>query len=85
MHKASQPWFVYMLRCVDNSLYTGITTDLERRLNEHNFTDKAAKYTRCRRPVNMVYSEQTEDKPSAHKREWAIKQLNKHQKEDLIS
>lgn len=85
MAKNSQCWFVYMLRCADNSLYTGITTDLERRLNEHNFTEKAAKYTRCRRPVNIVYSEPAEDKPAAHKREWVIKQLNKHQKEELIS
>ena len=78
-------WFVYMLRCADNSLYTGITTDLERRVAEHNHSDKGAKYTRCRRPVRLVYNETIHSKRAAYKREWAIKQLSKTQKEALIS
>ena len=48
-------WYVYILKCSDNSLYTGITKDLERRVDEHNSGREAAKYTRARRPVKLVY------------------------------
>ena len=78
-------WFVYIVRCADNSLYTGITTDLARRVDEHNHSDKGAKYTRCRRPVHLVYNEPIHSKQAACKREWLIKQLSKSQKEALIS
>jgi len=80
-----QTWFVYLLRCADNSLYAGITTDLSRRVKEHNQCNKAgAKYTRVRRPVSLVYSEQVSDRQSASKREYQLKQLSKQQKERLV-
>ena len=69
-------WYVYMLRCNDGSLYTGVTTDLQRRLNEHNTSSKGAKYTRARRPVELVYHEQAETRAEACQREYCIKQLN---------
>ena len=74
-----------MLRCSDNTLYTGITTDLERRINEHNSSDKGAKYTKARRPVILVYSEKHSDRSSASKREYAIKKMTKSNKELLIN
>ena len=78
------PYFVYIVRCSDGTLYTGITTDLERRIDEHNHSPKGAKYTRNRRPVTLAYHESCEDKSSACKREYALKQLSRIQKEDLI-
>ena len=79
-------WFVYVLRCRDNSLYTGITTDIERRLEEHNSdSPTAAKYTRSRRPVVLVYHESLESRSEALKRESAIKKLTRRQKEYLIN
>lgn len=77
-------WFVYIVRCSDNSLYTGITTDLDRRIDEHNNSPKWAKYTRMRRPVQICYSSQWENKSDASKEEYRIKQLSKIQKENLI-
>lgn len=81
-------WFVYLLRCADNSLYTGITTDLNRRLAEHNGENgsmKGARYTRSRRPVCLVYSEILASRASASQREYAIKQLSRTAKEQLIT
>jgi putative endonuclease len=78
-------WFVYILHCKDNTLYTGVCTDLERRLNEHNNCNKkGARYTRPRRPVTMVYREDCDDRSAACKREWAIKKLTRQQKVSLI-
>ena len=77
-------WFVYILKCSDNTLYTGITNDKERRLTQHN-KGKASKYTRVRLPVEMVYSEPSADRSVASKREWEIKQLSKKQKLKLIA
>ncbi|MCF6280654.1 MAG: GIY-YIG nuclease family protein [Candidatus Polarisedimenticolaceae bacterium] len=78
-------WSVYILRCSDGSLYTGITTDLGRRIDEHNGDDRlAARYTRCRRPVSLVYSEQCENRSSALKREYVIKQMSRQAKERLL-
>ena len=76
-------WFVYMLRCRDNSLYTGYTNDVKRRETVHN-TGKGAKYTKSRLPVTLVYWEAFEEKSDALKRECAIKQLTKAEKEALI-
>lgn len=75
-----------MLRCADNSLYTGITTDVHRRVEEHNGNSKiqGAKCTRARRPVQLVHSEKCEDRSSAGKREWEIKQLKRSEKEVLL-
>ena len=77
-------WFVYILACNDNSLYTGITTDLERRVDEHNEGSKGAKYTRARRPVKLVYSESATDRSAATKREMQLKSLSPQKKQALI-
>lgn len=77
-------WFVYIIECSDKSLYTGITVDLERRINEHNSSSKGAKYTRSRRPVHMVYFEMHENRSKATKREIEIKNLSKKEKLNLI-
>ena len=76
-------WFVYMLRCADNSLYTGYTNDVKRREAVHN-TGKGAKYTKSRLPVKLVYWEEFDEKSDALKRECAIKKLTKGQKEALL-
>jgi len=79
-------WFVYILRCADDSLYTGITTNLQKRLDQHNgINKKGAKYTHSRRPVVLVYQETLDSRSSASKREHEIKSLKKHQKEVLIT
>ena len=66
-------YFVYILKCADETLYTGIATELERRIDEHNGSNKGAKYTRARRPVRLVYSEEYPDRSAASKREYEIK------------
>jgi len=76
-------WFVYILKCSDDSLYTGITNDKEKRLKQHN-AGKASKYTRAKLPVEMVYSEKAEDRSTATKREMAIKKLTRKAKQALI-
>lgn len=73
-----------MLECADGTLYTGITTDLERRVDEHNNSTKGAKYTRTRRPVKLVYSEELENRSTASKREFLIKKMNRENKIKLI-
>ncbi|MDD5400838.1 MAG: GIY-YIG nuclease family protein [Sulfurimonas sp.] len=73
-----------MLKCSDDTLYTGITTDLDRRVYEHNNLPKAAKYTRIRRPVELIYFESCENKSSASKREYEIKKLSRVQKLFLV-
>ena len=78
-------WFVYLLRCADNSLYTGITTDLERRVDEHNHDNrKGAAYTRGRRPVSLVYYEAHPSRAEAARREYAIRKMGRLKKEALI-
>lgn len=72
-------WFVYMLRCGDGSLYTGITDDVPRRLEAHR-SGKGAKYTRGRGPLELVYEECVEDKSAALRREYAIKRLKREEK-----
>lgn len=76
--------YVYMLECSDKTLYTGWTNDLNKRLATHS-NGKGAKYTRCRLPVKLVYFEEHDDKISAQKREYAIKQLSRTQKLNLIN
>lgn len=76
-------YFVYILKCKDNSLYTGYTTDPKRRLKEHNL-GKGAKYTRSRKPVKMVYLEKLNTLNEALKREYKIKTLNRNEKIFLI-
>jgi putative endonuclease len=76
---------VYILECADGTYYTGITTDLERRIKEHNHSDKGARYTRSRRPVTVRYRETCADKSDALKREIAIKKLTRAAKTRLIA
>jgi len=81
----SPNWYVYILHCADNTLYTGITTDVERRLDEHNNNNKlAAKYTKVRRPVKLVYQEECSSRSSSSKREAQIKKLSRKDKEKLF-
>jgi putative endonuclease len=75
--------YVYILRCSDDSLYCGWTTDLEHRVAAHN-NGSGAKYTRSRRPVVLVYTEQYEDKGAALSREWHIKRMSRNEKLELI-
>ena len=75
--------FVYMLRCKDGSLYTGWTNDLEHRLAMHN-SERGAKYTRGRGPLELVYSEELPDKEAALRRECAMKKLRREQKLALL-
>ncbi len=85
MSKANS-WFVYILKCADNSLYTGVTTDLQRRVQEHNHNDRlGAKYTRTRRPVSLQYHEGCSGRSNACKRESAIKKLTRRAKLQLIT
>ncbi len=78
-------YFVYILECSDKTLYTGIATDVARRLDEHNNSDKGAKYTKIRRPLKLVYSEESENRSSASKREYEIKKLPRQKKLELIN
>ncbi len=78
------PWYVYIVECNDQSLYTGTTTDIDRRVQEHNSTKKGARYTRMRQPVSLRYFEAHATRASACKREYHIKQLSREQKNALI-
>ncbi len=78
-------YHLYILRCSDKSLYTGITTDLKRRLKEHNESKLGAKYTSARRPVKLVYSKKFKNRSCASSEEARVKALTKIQKEKLIS
>lgn len=71
----ARPWFVYLLRCADGSFYTGITTDLARRVAEHNAGRAGAKYTRARRPVQLVWDEAAVDRAAASRREYQVRHL----------
>jgi putative endonuclease len=77
-------WYVYIVRASDESLYTGITTDLNRRLAEHQSGKAGAKYFRARNACEVVYSESEHNRSTASKREAAIKKLTRHQKLELI-
>jgi len=76
-------WFVYILRCADGTLYTGMTNDLTRRCEQHN-AGTASRYTRSRLPVVLVYQEAQDSRSAALKREFTIKSLSRQKKEALI-
>jgi len=83
----SKKYFTYILRCADKTLYTGITTDIERRMAEHNGltkNKKGAKYTQARRPVKLVYKKSFTNRSEAMKEEARIKQLTHQEKEILL-
>lgn len=80
-------WFVYILRCADGSLYTGVTTDIKRRVKEHNgegAKGKGAKYTKPRRPVTLAYQESALSRSSALIREAQLRKLSKIEKQKLV-
>ena len=79
-----QIWYLYILRCADDTLYTGITDDLNRRLSAHR-EGKGAKYTRARLPVELVWWEECPTKQAAMSREWHVKRLTREQKLALIA
>ena len=85
--RAEKEWedmnYTYILKCSDETLYTGWTNDLEKRINAHN-AGKGAKYTKNRRPLELAYYEEFATKEEAMSREYAIKQLTRRKKEELI-
>lgn len=78
-------WYVYIVRCADDTLYTGITRNLQRRIEEHNSESGGAKYTRPRRPVEIIYYECADNRSDASKREYQIKSMRLQRKLDLIA
>ena len=78
-------WHVYILRCADGTLYTGITTDLDRRVLEHNTSDRGARYTRSRRPVSLAWSEEAGSHAAAIRREHDIRRLGRRGKLELLA
>jgi len=86
MENKPEGHFVYILKCADKTLYTGYARDIKKRLSEHNGKSKieGAKYTRSRRPVKLLYQEEFTNRSDAQQREYAIKQLSRPQKQELI-
>lgn len=80
-------WLVYILRCADGTFYTGVTTDVTRRVREHNgeLANKGARYTSARRPVDLVYSEKATNRSTAQIREFAVRSLSRSAKELLVA
>ncbi len=81
----NKKWYLYVLKCKDNTLYTGITTDMNRRLFEHNNTKKGAKYTRTRRPVLPVFVIECDSRSDALKKEYRFKRLSRKKKLEVIN
>ena len=81
----SKKWYLYVVECADGTLYTGITTDVKRRVNEHNYSVKSAKYTRSRRPVALVMVKEHESHSLAAKAEWRFKRFTRKQKLEKIN
>ena len=78
-------WFLYVLQCSDGTYYTGVTTNVDRRLTEHNTSKRGSKYTKSRRPVKLIYSLEYENRSSAQKAEHKFKNLTRKQKQKIIS
>jgi putative endonuclease len=77
-------YYLYILKCRDKTLYTGITTDLKRRIEEHNIGKVGARYTRSRRPVELAYSKKFKSRSSASKEECRIKKMTREEKMEII-
>ncbi|MBU1087564.1 MAG: GIY-YIG nuclease family protein [Candidatus Omnitrophica bacterium] len=82
--KKSEPWFVYVAECSDKTLYIGISNDVEKRIKAHNTTN-ICKYTRARKPIKLLYSEECSGRASAAKREIELKKYSRAKKLDLIN
>lgn len=78
-------YYLYILECADETLYTGITVDLERRVYEHNTSKLGAKYTHARRPVKLVYTKKFRNRSLASKAEYSLKKLSREEKINLIN
>jgi len=78
------PYVVYILKCADKTLYIGFTNDIKKRLYTHNNLKSAAKYTKARRPVKLIYQEKFRNQTKARQREWELKQLSRPEKLALI-
>ena len=83
--KLKKRWYLYVVECADGKLYTGITTNVKRRINEHNYSDKAAKYTRARRPVRLRMTREYATHSEAAMEEWKFKKMNRKQKLGVIN
>lgn len=77
-------YYLYILKCADKTLYTGITVDLSRRIKEHNYSKLGAKYTRAHRPVKLVYSKKFRNRSKAQTEESRIKHLSRKEKLELV-
>ena len=77
-------WYMYVVECADGTFYTGITTNLTRRLNEHNYGSRGAKYTRSRRPVKLRFTQEWPNHSKALKEEYKFKNLTRKQKKEII-
>jgi len=82
---SEKAWFLYVLRCADDTFYTGTTTDISRRIDEHNTKQCGAKYTKARRPVKLVFWQPFENRSKAQKAEYKFKKLTRKQKEKIIT
>ena len=78
-------WYVYLLRCADSTLYCGVTTDVERRVDEHNAGARGAKYTRSRRPVELVCCVEAQDRAAACRLEYAVKRRPRAEKASFLA
>ncbi len=79
-----KPWYLYVVQCSDGTLYTGVTTDIDRRINEHNTSSRGAKYTKARRPVKLVYKRRYANRSEAQSAEYQFKKLLRGQKLEII-
>ena len=78
-------WYLYVVRCCDGTLYTGITTDIDRRVREHNSSKRGAKYTKTRRPVELVWSKEYKNRSEAQSAEYNFKKLFHKEKWEVIN
>jgi len=78
-------WYFYVVQCSDNTLYAGVTTNINRRIQEHNTNNLGAKYTKTRRPVKLIYHKFFENRSTAQKAEYKFKKLTRKQKEKIIN
>lgn len=83
-HNKNRNWLVYIIRADDGSLYTGVTTDIERRFGEHQAGPRGARYFQGRRPVEVVFTESGHSRASACRREYEIKKLSRERKLDML-
>jgi putative endonuclease len=84
MSSSGNPWYLYVVQCNDGTLYTGVTTDTDRRIHEHNTSKRGAKYTKTRRPVKLVYKRRYATRSEAQRVEYQFKQMVRGEKIEII-